>query len=854
MTKRWTFKKFSLVSIAALFIIGLVFTVGTLAYFVPNLPSIETLKDVQLQVPLRVYSKDRKLIAEFGEKKRSPIRIDDAPKKLVEAILSAEDDRFYIHPGVDYQGILRAAYYLIITGQKSQGGSTITMQVARNFFLTREKTYFRKVNEILLALKIERELSKDNILELYLNKMYMGKRAYGVSAAAQVYYGKKIGELNVAQLAMLAGLYKAPSAYNPIINPERALIRRNYVLGRMHKLGFIDDTEYQEALDEDYSAELHALAAEIEAPYIAEMARAEAIRLYGNDAYTNGYKLYTTVDSNMQLAANNALRTTLLQYDMRHGYRGPLAHVNLSDKTLIENQKTGQAPDETSVWHDALQGFNKLGNLYPAIVVSIEEQSIQVYEKENRRIVPIYWEGLSWAKPYINENRLGVKPSTASDIVKIGDIILIQLIQKTQKKADSEKDQQPAWRLSQNPSVEGALVSINPENGSINAIVGGFEYSRSKFNRVTQAERQPGSNFKPFVYSAALENGYTPATLINDAPVVFDDPGLEDEWRPENYSGKFFGPTRLRQGLTKSRNLISIRLLRAIGIRTALKHVSKFGFNTKQLPRDLSLALGSGSITPFELTTGYAVFANGGYQVKPYLIERIEGKDGEILMEATPAVVCRKCEAMLLEASKKNIIFNLDEEFKAFQNKLGGPIPFPVPDSIANRAITPQNNYLMTSMMQDVIQFGTARRARQLGRSDIAGKTGTTNDQRDAWFSGFSPNIVTTTWVGFDKPKPLGNRETGSAAALPMWINFMRQALKIYPEKNFDQPEGLVTVRIDPDSGMLASANNRNAIFETFREDNVPQRQSDSTALNSEFNTATSTDGNSSTDGEEHLF
>ncbi len=841
MTPRWTLKKFILISIASIFAFGLIIAVGTYAYIVPGLPSIETLKDVKLQVPLRVYTRNGKLIAEFGEKKRAPVRIDDVPEKLIQAILAAEDDRFYIHPGVDYQGILRAGFKLIRTGEKSQGGSTITMQVARNFFLSREKTYFRKLNEIFLSFKIENELSKDEILELYINKMYMGKRAYGVSAAAQIYYGKKTEELTIAQLAMLAGLYKAPSAYNPIVNPERALIRRNYVLGRMHKLEFIDDEQFDTAMEEEVTAELHAQSVEVDAPYIAEMARAEAIELYGNEVYTTGYKIFTTIDTQMQIAANNSLRKALLAYDLRHGYRGPEQHIDLPDVEAMEDL------EETEVWRESLEGFKKRGNLYPALVIATQDQSIVVYIKETRNIIPIYWPGLKWAKPFIDENRSGIPPSVAADIVKTGDIVLVQKM----KTKNSNDDQ---WRLSQVPVVEGALVSLNPENGAINALVGGFDYNRSKFNRVTQAKRQPGSNFKPFVYSGALEHGFTPATLVNDAPVVFDDPGLEDEWRPENYSGKFFGPTRLRQGLIKSRNLISIRLLRAIGIRTALRHVSRFGFNTQHLPKDLSLALGSGSITPIELATGYAVFANGGYRVQPYLIQRIEDRDEEILMQTYPATVCRQCEDTLLAEADKQSLSELNEEMTFYVDETEGPLPFAVPDKIAERAITPQNNYLMTSMMQDVIRLGTGRRARQLGRGDIAGKTGTTNDQLDAWFSGFNPNIVTTTWVGFDRPHPLGNRETGSRAALPMWIDFMRSALANYKEKSFEQPEGLVTVRIDPETGLLATSNNRKAIFETFRIANVPKRQADSTLVNIDTDTTTSGEDNNDTDVDEQLF
>lgn len=841
MIPRWTLKKFILISLASISAFGLIVALGTYAYIAPGLPSIETLKDVKLQVPLRVYTKGGELIAEFGEKKRAPVHIDEVPEKLIQAILAAEDDRFYVHPGVDYQGLLRAGFRLIRTGEKAQGGSTITMQVARNFFLTREKTYFRKLNEIFLSFKIENKLSKDEILELYINKMYMGKRAYGVSAAAQIYYGKKIEDLTIPQLAMLAGLYKAPSAYNPIINPERALIRRNYVLGRMHKLEFIDDEQYDTARQEDVTAELHSQSVEVDAPYIAEMARAEAIALYGNDVYTTGYKIYTTIDTQMQINANKSLRKALLAYDMRHGYRGPEQHVDLPDDEAMEEL------EETEVWQESLEGFKKRGNLYPALVIATQDQSIVVYIKKTKSIIPIYWPGLKWAKPFINENRSGMPPSVATDIVKTGDIVLVQKMETK----DSKDDQ---WRLSQVPAVEGALVSLDPEDGAINALVGGFDYNLSKFNRVTQAKRQPGSNFKPFVYSGALEHGFTPATLVNDAPVVFDDPGLEDEWRPENYSGKFFGPTRLRQGLIKSRNLISIRLLRAIGIRTALKHVSRFGFNTQHLPKDLSLALGSGSITPIELATGYAVFANGGYRVQPYLIQRIEDRDGEVLMQASPATVCRQCEEIFLGEPNKQPLSDLNDKMSSYIDEADGPLPFEVPDKIAERAISPQNIYLMTSMMQDVIRLGTGRRATQLGRGDIAGKTGTTNDQLDAWFSGFNPNIVTTTWVGFDRPHPLGNRETGSRAALPMWIDFMRSALANYREKNFEQPEGLVTVRIDPETGLLAASNNRNAIFETFRAANVPKQQTDSALVNIDSDATTSGEDSGNADVEEQLF
>ena len=811
-----TLRRIIVTSIVALPLLAALAGTGIYFYLTPKLPSIESLKDVRFQVPLRVYTRDLKLVAEFGEKKRTPVRISQVPDLLIKAILSAEDDRFYQHPGVDYQGILRAAYLLVRTGEKVQGGSTITMQVARNFFLSSEKTYLRKVSEILLALKIERELTKDEILELYINKMYMGNRAYGVGSAAQVYYGKDVNDLNLAQIAMISGLYKAPSAYNPIVNPKRALLRRNYVLRRMLQLGFIDEKSYQEALSENVTASLHSLSVEVESPYVAEMVRAEMVQRYGNDAYTEGYKVYTTIDSKMQESANDAVSSTLLEYDERHGFRGPEQHIPLNPESTEEE------------WQQALQGFNRVGSLYPGLVVSQQDKSINVY-LQNKRTITIDWSGLSWARPYISENRTGSAPNVTSDILTVGDIVRVQ------QSADGK------WQLSQVPAVEGALISLSPDNGAINSLVGGFDFAHSKFNRVTQAERQPGSNFKPFIYSAALENGFTPATLINDAPVVFNDPGLESTWRPENYSGKFFGPTRLRIGLVKSRNLISIRLLRAIGIDTALDYVSKFGFDPHRLPRDLSLALGSGAITPLELATGYAVFANGGYKVSPYLIQKIIGPDDQVLMDAEPATVCRQCDDDLIQANVNGSAIvnpeNLTESSIQLNNDINvsndvnGVLPLDRPKTIAKQVIKPQNVYLMTSMMRDVIRVGTGRRARALGRHDLAGKTGTTNDQRDAWFSGFNSDIETTVWVGFDKPQPLGDSETGSRAALPMWIKFMKKSLVGIKEKPLEQPRGLVTVRIDPETGLLAGANNPDAIFETFRVENVPKRKAETNAV-----------------------
>ena len=816
--------------IAAGFMTAAIMVSGIYFIVVPKLPSIERLKDVQFQVPLRIYSRDEKLITEFGEKKRTPLSIDEVPELLTNAVLAAEDDRFFEHPGVDYKGIIRAAFYLLRTGEKGQGGSTITMQVARNFFLSREKTYLRKLNEILLSLKIEQGLTKKEILELYLNKIYLGNRAYGFAAAAQVYYGITVDQLTPAQAAMVAGLPKAPSTFNPIINPERALLRRKYVLGRMYSLGSLGYEEYHAALKEEDNARLHGLTEEVPAPYIAEMVRAEMVDKYGQDTYTKGYRVYTSVDSRSQIAANQALRQALIEYDQRHGYRGPEAHIDLAEDSV------------ESDWRTFLSDYHVANDLWPALVTEVGEQSAVVYQRTYGRI-ELDWEAMSWARPWTGDGlEPGAKPKLTSDIISIGDVVRVARITSDDK-----------WQLVQKPTVEGALVSLSPRDGGVKALVGGFDFSKSNFNRVTQAERQPGSNFKPFNYSAALEKGYTAATLVNDAPVVFEDAGLESTWRPENYSGKVFGPTRLREALIKSRNLVSIRVLRAIGIPYAIDYATKFGFNPEKLPRDLSLALGSAAITPMELVTGYAVFANGGYRVEPYFIDRIEEADGTVIFKANPAVVCETCEEEAAEAEARAAeeaalevaevktaepvidgegVDNPEQEALESSEEVAAdatgleqePDVEEEPPPVAERIISPQNVYIMTSILRDVIQRGTGRRARSLGRNDIAGKTGTTNDQRDAWFSGYSPDVVTTAWVGFDTPKTLGARETGGKAALPMWIYYMKEALKGLPEKPIMRPSGLVTVRIDPETGLLVGASWPKAKFETFRAEYVPKR------------------------------
>ena len=769
-----------------LFITGF-FTVAavtaTYFYLEPKLPPTENLKDVQFQVPLRVFSRDKKLIAEFGEKRRIPLSYDELPKQLIQSFLAAEDNRFFEHPGVDYQGIIRAAVQLLLTGEKKQGGSTITMQVARNFFLTREKTYIRKLNEILLALRIETELSKEKILELYLNKIYMGHRSYGVGAAAQVYYGKTVSDLSLAQAAMVAGLPKAPSANNPVTDPKRALERRNYVLGQMKRLSYISEEEYQAAMLEPVSARIHSANIEVEAPYVAEMVRAEMLELYGENAYTDGYSVYTTIDSRLQAAANSALRTTLQDYDLRHGYRGAVRSYDISvdadDKDL----------DLLLKEHPAV------ADLPPAIVTSVGENTIEVYLGEGKRTV-IDWQGLEWARAYKSESYRGPSPKRANEIVEIGD--LVRVLEMTTKKGTY-------LRLAQVPAVEGALVALDPDDGALISLIGGYDFFNSKFNRVTQALRQPGSGFKPFIYSAALEAGFTPASLINDAPVVFDDPSLEGTWRPENYSGKFFGPTRLRYALTKSRNLVSIRLLRSMGIPHALKYAERFGFDATELPNNLSLALGSAAVTPLQMASAYAILANGGYRVDSYLIESIYDVHNKQLYQANPPRVCDSCD--FAGSGEPEIQSGAGE----------------APSNVAPRVISAQNHYLMISMMQDVIRRGTATKARSLGRDDLAGKTGTTNEQKDAWFNGFNRSHVAVSWVGFDSAKPLGRGEVGGRAALPAWILYMKEALKDVAEQPLVMPPGIMTVRIDPVTGKRARADQKGAIFEVFRTENAPE-------------------------------
>ncbi|MFO7859354.1 MAG: penicillin-binding protein 1A [Ectothiorhodospiraceae bacterium] len=782
---------FGLATVLSTALVAAIGAAAVYLYLAPQLPSVESLRDVRYQEPLRIHAADGQLIAEFGDNRREPVTFQDVPDRMWQAFIAAEDKRFFEHPGVDYQGIARAVLYLLRHQEIGPGGSTITMQVARNFFLSREQTYLRKLNEILLAFKIERELDKQQILELYLNKIYLGQRAYGVGAAAQIYYGAEPGELTLAQTAMIAGLPKAPSSWNPIADPDRALERRAYVLRRMRESGYIGEEAFAEASTAPITAHLRRQRPTVAAPYVAEMARKHIVDMVGERAYTGGFHVYTTIDSERQAMAREALRGSLQAYDRRHGYRGP------EDQVDAETYETAEARGEL------LEDLETVGGLEPGVVISVEDKATVALGPEET--VTLDLAAMEWARPWVSQSQTGDTPEAVADVVSPGDVVRV-----------AQGDGDP--RLAQVPEVQGAIVSLAPRSGALVALSGGFDFDASKFNRAVQAVRQPGSSFKPFIYGAALENGYTPATVVNDAPVVFEDAALESTWRPENYSGRFYGPTRLREALAQSRNLVSIRVLRDIGVDTALDFLGRIGFDSERMPGNLSLALGSAGVTPWELASGYAVFANGGYRVQPYFIDRIESGDGDLLQASRPTLTCADCGALeppTVEGGGETRAVRSEEDRQHL-------IPTFRP---AERVMPAENAYIMTSMLRDVITSGTARRAQHLGRSDLAGKTGSTNELQDAWFAGYNEHLVTTSWVGFDDSRSMGPGETGSRAALPMWMDYMGQALEGVPEGQMNRPGGLVTVRIDPESGRVTDADNPDAIFETFRADNVPPEE-----------------------------
>lgn len=721
---RWILYPVVLIVGLCLFAVALAGLTAVFAY--PNLPSLEVLTDYRPKIPLRVYTADGLLIGEFGEERRSFVSISDVPAVMKQAILAAEDERFYQHPGVDTVGVLRAAYSNFVSGGKRQGASTITMQVARNFFLSTEKTLSRKVYEVLLAFKIENNLTKDQILELYINQIFLGQRAYGFAAASQIYFGKPLQSLSTAEAAMLAGLPKAPSTFNPVANPKRAKQRQHYVLRRMNDLGYISDSQLADAQAEPLAIKREFAESPVKAHFVAEMARQIAYEQFHEEAYARGLKVITTITRSEQQAAYAALRRTVLDYDRRHGYRGPESYVEMGQVTSDQDEEL----------EDRLQDSPDIEDMPAAVVLDASSKFVRAYRRGGE-LIRISGEGLKFVQGMLGDN--------APPNRRIRRGAIIRLI----------RDERGNWQISQLPDVEAAFVAASPSDGTIRALVGGFDFDRNKFNHATQAWRQPGSSFKPFIYSAGIEKGFSPASVFEDAPIVVSAAETGSQvWEPKNYEGRYDGPMSLRTALARSKNMVSIRLLKSIGPKYAQDYVSRFGFQADRHPPYLTMALGAGSVTPWEMVAAYAVFANGGYRIDPYVVKQIIDEKGQILAQAAPGTAG-------------------DESL---------------------RVIDPRNAYLLDNMMRDVIKRGTATRALSLKRGDLAGKTGTTNDFVDAWFCGYQQSIVAVAWIGFDQPKKLGNGETGGFAALPMWIGFMEKALKGVPEAYMAVPPGLVAI------------------------------------------------------------
>ena len=842
---------------------------GAYFYVAPSLPKAETIREIPLQIPLRIYSRDGRLIEEVGERRRLLVDYDDLPPFVVDAFVSAEDGRFFEHPGIDYQGILRALVLLVRSGEISGGGSTITQQLARDYFLTREQLFTRKLREAFLAWQIEQAFTKEEIMALFLNKMFFGQRAYGVAAAAQVYFGKTLGEINVAEAATLAGVLPAPSQYNPVRSPANAGMRRRYVLNRMHELDYIDEQQLAAAMAYPLESKLHGTQNELSAPYVAEMVRSEMYSRYGEATYSAGYKVITTLDSRVQKAANYAVRNGLFEFTRRRGYRGPIATLALD--TEILRVPYADWPEEL---RRQLQDYGNPAGLSVAIVTALNEDNsarIMLQEGIESRIP---WHGISWARPYIDRETTGPAPETVDQVLSVGDIVYVMPVTIG------------GWALAQLPTAQSALVAVDPQDSAIAALVGGLDFSLSKFNRATQSARQPGSSFKPFIYSAALEAGNTLATVVLDAPVVISSQELEGLWRPVNYSGRFYGEQRVREAMVRSMNLASVRLLLDnTGVGRAVEYLAPFGFNGAALPRNGSLALGGGNASPLDMAQAYATFANGGYAVRPYVIDSIIGPDGATVYRANPAVVCRECEPAdePIAPAPAYPVHRPDGSVAGIDPSPGPrwPTHEPVlidemediyledrgngelsleqmadlgesyrPDAtvapelfadipLAERIITEQNAFLIQDAMRDVIRRGTGVRARTLGRSDLSGKTGTSNDRRDALFAGFNADLVSVVWVGYDDDSALGPREEGSRTALPIWIEFARRAFDGLPNHRMEMPEGIVTVRISKRTGCPASASTpvEDVMFEHFREDSVPECEVDD-AVPDIFNTS----------------
>ena len=750
MLMRWVV--YPIATLLGLILIGALMLGFAVMITLPTLPSLEVLTDYRPKIPLRVYTAEGVLMGEFGEERRAVVKIGEVPEQLKQAILAAEDDRFYQHGGVDYAGVLRAAYSNFTSGGARQGASTITMQVARNFFLSKEKTLTRKFSETLLAFKIEHSLTKDEILELYINQIYLGQRSYGFASASQVYFGKPLSDIDLAEAAMLAGLPKAPSSYNPIVNPKRAKTRQAYVLRRMNEIGQISVQEYKEATGKALVIKRKSQEFAVHAEYVAEMARQAVYDRYQEETYTRGFKVYTTVRQLDQQAAYQSLRQGVMDYDQRRGYRGPESFVKLVKNDVSQEE----------ILENALQDRHDSGDLYAAAVLTANSKSVHAYRRGGERI-EITGEGLKFAQKFLSETAPAVQQR-----IHPGSIIRVQ------------KSDKGLWQIVQIPQVEASLVSIDPQDGSIRSLVGGFDFNRNQFNHVTQAWRQPGSSLKPFIYSAALEKGFTPATVINDAPISFSAAETGSKpWEPRNFESKYDGPIRMREALAKSKNMVSVRILRAITVQYAQDYISRFGFDPSMHPPYMTMALGAGSVTPMQMAVGYTAFANGGFRVSPYFIQRIEDEKGNILEQAQPSQVAKN----------------------------------------AVQIIDPRNAYLMTTMMQDVVERGTATRAKQLNRTDLAGKTGTTNDHVDAWFCGYQTGLVAVAWIGFDNPKSLGEHETGGRAALPIWVNYMGKVLQNVPMSPPISPQGVITARVNPATGFRVS---HGGIMEHFLQEQLP--------------------------------
>ncbi|MCW8109736.1 PBP1A family penicillin-binding protein [Alteromonas ponticola] len=842
-------------------IVGSIALVGIYFYIKPDLPSVTVLKDVRLQTPMRIYTHDGKLISQYGVKRRIPVKLEEVPQELIDAVIATEDSRFYDHYGIDPIGIMRAAFNLAITGEKQQGASTLSMQLARGFFLTREKTYIRKIKEIFIALHMEQELSKQEILELYLNKVELGHRSFGFGAAAQVYYGKPLAKLNLAQIATLAGLPQAPSVLNPISRPQRSVERRRIVLLRMLDEKLITRAQFDDAVSQPVTARKHGAEIELDAPYLADLIYAEMIEIYGKEeAETGGYQVYATAPSHLQEAAQDAVVRNIHDYDERHGYRGPIDY--LWNQPVVEDESVNSEAERADAqtqqaaasktraeWDNeaiiaALKQIESYSPLIPAVVLEVKEQSITVLD-ENEQTRVIEWAGLDWARPYITDSRQGNEPERAAQIVTEGAVIHIRM-----------QDEQ--WRLAQIPDVSGAFVAIDPQNGAVQAVVGGYSFYQSQFNRATQAKRQVGSNIKPFVYSAALEHGYTLASVINDAPINQWNANTGVAWRPENSPAEYDGPIRMRKALGKSKNVVSVRLLRGVGLDATVKHIARFGFNEQEIPRDETVSLGSGSHSPLEMVRAMSVIANGGFLVKPYFIDNIQDEYGKVLWEANPVWACDPCSGPTGEAEVKDIEALLAEQLNQEQSLVATDKKEAKPS--APRVISAQNAFLVSEMMRTGVRangswnnktywLGTGWRARNiLQREDIAGKTGTTNDSRDTWFSGFHHSLVATAWLGFDdmnrklgratrnqnlinrnpeKYNWIGNAlvgsEDGAKAAGPAWIRFMQVALQDVPYSPMPIPEDIVRVRIDRTTGKLTRRTDHTTLFEYFLQGTEPK-------------------------------